>query len=145
MLADGIGDTIRVSLTGDPLEEIAAANDVLASLGMLPGEVDIISCPTCGRCKVDLASYVKKVRNALAPIEKARIENARQGSMGSSGALTVAIMGCVVNGPGEASHADIGVAFAGSDALLFKKGGDTKKIRENEVVAELIKAAKAAF
>ena len=124
LLADGIGETIRVSLTADPIKEIFAAKDILASVGMLPNRVNIISCPTCGRTKVDLFSLVARVEDALKDCHKN---------------ITVAVMGCAVNGPGEASHADIGVAAGDSEGLIFKRGKILRKVPEEEIVSELLK------
>ena len=106
LLCDGIGDTIRVSLTDEPIEEIRAALDILTALG-LGKSVEVISCPTCGRTKVDLIKLTHEVEKLVANIKKP---------------LKIAVMGCVVNGPGEAREADLGVAFGESDGVLFKKG-----------------------
>ncbi len=122
LLCDGIGDTIRVSLTDEPEKEIYAGHDILKSIGLEKG-VQIVSCPTCGRTKIDLISIAEKVENALRDVKKD---------------IKVAVMGCVVNGPGEASDADIGIAGADKSAVLFKKGEIVCKIREDEIVARLL-------
>jgi (E)-4-hydroxy-3-methylbut-2-enyl-diphosphate synthase len=113
LLLEGIGDTIRVSLTGDPVAEVRAARSLLASLGLLPGAVNVISCPTCGRCKVDLASVAAEVAEAAAAIELERK---------SGKTITAAVMGCAVNGPGEAKHADMGIACGDGNAVIFEHG-----------------------
>ncbi len=107
LLLDGIGDTMRVSLTADPIEEIRAAEDILMACGMSNDRVEVISCPTCGRCQVDLFSLAEQVEELVAPIRKK---------------LTVAVMGCTVNGVGEGKQADIGIAGGQNEFLLFKKG-----------------------
>ena len=124
LLADGIGDTIRVSLTADPVREIAAARDILRALGLLGKGIRFTSCPTCGRTKIDLIGLANRVETALAGCEKD---------------ISVAIMGCVVNGPGEARDADIGIAGGDGEALLFKKGVPLRKIPEAEIEAELLR------
>jgi (E)-4-hydroxy-3-methylbut-2-enyl-diphosphate synthase len=123
LLAEGIGDTIRVSLTGDPVLEVQAAFGILRCLGIRSRGIDIISCPTCGRCEVDLIPLVAEVQAQLAHIETP---------------LVVAIMGCVVNGPGEAKEADIGIAGGKGVGLLFKKGEVIAKVKEEEWVQRLV-------
>jgi (E)-4-hydroxy-3-methylbut-2-enyl-diphosphate synthase len=123
LLAEGIGDTIRVSLTGDPVLEVRAAYGILRSLGIRSRGIDIISCPTCGRCEVDLISLVEEVQGQLEHIETP---------------LTVAVMGCVVNGPGEAREADIGIAGGKGVGLLFKKGEVIEKVKEGAWVQRLV-------
>lgn len=122
LLCDGIGETIRVSLTDEPVKEIAAAKDILKCIGRRKG-VTIVSCPTCGRTRIDLIGTAKKVEAALADSEKD---------------ITVAVMGCVVNGPGEAREADIGIAGGDGCAVIFKKDGSQRKIKEEEIVSELL-------
>ena len=123
LLSEGIGDTIRVSLTYDPVEEVRVAYEILRALGLRQRGVEIISCPTCGRCQIDLFKLVEKVESALGTI---------------SVPLKVAIMGCVVNGPGEAREADIGIAGGNGQGTLFKKGKVIKKVTESELANSLI-------
>ncbi len=122
LLCDGIGETIRVSLTDEPVKEIAAAKDILKCIGKRGG-VRFVSCPTCGRTRIDLIGTAKKVEEALRDCEKD---------------ITVAVMGCVVNGPGEAREADIGIAGGDGCAVIFRKDGTQRKIREDEIVSELL-------
>lgn len=124
LLLDGIGDTIRVSLTADPVEEVYVAHKILKYAGLGTGGVNIVSCPTCGRTKIDIIKIVNEVEKSLENINKS---------------IKVAIMGCVVNGPGEAKDADIGIAGGDGCAVLFKKGEIIKKIPEKEIVNELLK------
>ena len=123
LLADGIGDTIRVSLTDDPVKEVEAAKLILRSLDLDDNFIQVVSCPTCGRTKIDLISIAQKVTDAVENIPAN---------------LKVAVMGCVVNGPGEAKDADIGIAGGDGCAVLFKKGEIIKKIPENEIVKTLL-------
>lgn len=123
LLAEGIGDTIRVSLTGDPVEEVKVGYEILKSLRLREHGVTLIACPTCGRLEVDLEKIVQQVERETAKIDKP---------------IRVSILGCVVNGPGEAKEADIGVACGRHSALLFKKGKIIKKLREEEVVKSLV-------
>lgn len=122
LLCDGIGDTIRVSLTADPVEEVRAARDILKAVGRGRGP-EIVSCPTCGRTKIDLISLAGRVEEALAGCRKD---------------IKVAVMGCVVNGPGEAREADIGIAGGNGEALLFKKGAPVGKYPEDRIVDVLL-------
>lgn len=121
LLIDGIGDTIRVSLTENPVEEIKVAKEILKVLGIRKG-VEIISCPTCGRTEIDLIGLAKKIEKEFGNIEKN---------------IKIAVMGCVVNGPGEAKEADYGVAGGKGVGLLFKKGKIIKKVKEEEIISEL--------
>ncbi len=130
LLQEGIGDTIRISLTADPLEEVRVGKMLLHVLGLKNGGVEIVSCPTCGRTKIDLVRYAQEVENALADSPKD---------------ITVAVMGCVVNGPGEARHADIGIAGGDGCAALFEKGEIIKTIPEDEIVPELLRAIQRDF
>lgn len=123
LLADGIGETIRVSLTADPLREVAAARDILKALDLCPDAPQIVSCPTCGRTRIDLISLANEVEARLASVQKP---------------IRVAVMGCAVNGPGEAREADIGVAGGDGCAILFKKGEILRKIPEGRIVDELM-------
>jgi len=126
LLALGIGDTLRVSLTGDPVEEVRVGCEILKALGLRPG-LDLISCPTCGRCKVDLVKIVEQIEEKI-PHSAFRIPHS----------FKIAIMGCVVNGPGEAKEADIGLAAGDGIGLIFKKGEIIKKVKEEEMVEALI-------
>jgi (E)-4-hydroxy-3-methylbut-2-enyl-diphosphate synthase len=132
LLLEGIGDTIRVSLTERPIEEVRAAKCILESLGLRKSGHQIISCPTCGRCEVDLVSIVKELEERLA-IGDWRL---------TAKPLKVAIMGCVVNGPGEAKEADIGVAFGKKEGLLFKKGRPVRKISFQQCAKVLLEEIK---
>ncbi len=123
LLAEGIGDTLRVSLTGDPVDEVIIGFEILKNLDLYPHGINIISCPTCARTEIDLISLVTKVEKKLAG-EKKR--------------LTVAIMGCAVNGPGEAKEADLGIACGKHSAVLFKKGKILCKIAEKDIVNVLV-------
>lgn len=123
LLCDGIGETIRVSLTDDPIREIEAAKDILKCIDKRKG-VQLVSCPTCGRTRIDLVKVANDVEAAIKNIEKD---------------IKVAVMGCVVNGPGEAREADIGIAGGDGCAVIFKKGEVLRKVKEEEIVAELLK------
>ena len=122
ILHQGIGDTIRVSLTGDPLEEIKSAKLILRTLGLRKGGIEVVSCPTCGRTKIDLISLANQVETMVADIPLD---------------LKVAVMGCVVNGPGEAKEADIGIAGGIGEGLLIKKGEVYKKVPEDQLLGAL--------
>lgn len=122
ILNQGIGDTIRVSLTGDPLEEIKSAKLILKTLGLRKGGIEVVSCPTCGRTKIDLIGLANQVENMVADIPLD---------------IKVAVMGCVVNGPGEAKEADIGIAGGIGEGLLIKKGEIIKKVKEEELLNTL--------
>lgn len=123
LLAEGIGDTIRVSLTSDPLDEVIAGKDILKALDLRRDGVDLISCPTCARTKVDLIEIVNKAEEKLYSMDKN---------------LKVAIMGCPVNGPGEAREADIGIACGHGEGLIFSKGEIIKKVPEDMLLSELL-------
>lgn len=122
ILHEGIGDTIRVSLTGDPLEEIKSAKLILKTLGLRKGGIEVVSCPTCGRTRIDLISLANQVETMVAefPLD-----------------IKVAVMGCVVNGPGEAKEADIGIAGGIGEGLLIKKGEIIRKVKEEELLDAL--------
>lgn len=124
LLAEGIGDTIRVSLTGDPLVEVKVANEILKSLGLREYGPTLIACPTCGRTSIDLAQIAADVEARLA---------------GVSRPIQVAVMGCVVNGPGEAREADVGIAGGRGEGLVFRKGEVLRRVPEDQLVAELFK------
>jgi (E)-4-hydroxy-3-methylbut-2-enyl-diphosphate synthase len=135
LLLAGIGDTLRVSLTGDPVREVRAGRDILASLGLLPGAIDVISCPTCGRCRIDLERVAAEVRAGLAEAESARMRAAEAGV--DVPPLCVAVMGCAVNGPGEASHADAGVACGEGKGVIFVKGEIEGTVRGEDIARVL--------
>ncbi len=124
LLLDGIGDTIRVSLTDDPIEEVYAAKDILKAAGLRKEGVNIISCPTCGRTRIDLIGLVNQVDEALKNCEKP---------------ITVAVMGCVVNGPGEAREADIGIAGGDGWGMIFEKGEQVEKLPYDELLPALLR------
>ncbi len=130
LLLDGIGDTMRVSLTGDPVREVVLAKQILSAVGLQKGGIDFISCPTCGRTKVDLPVIAEKIEKELKPVSE-RLE--AEGRF-----MRVAVMGCAVNGPGEARHADFGVACGNGEGLLFAKGEILKKVPEDQIVPELL-------
>jgi (E)-4-hydroxy-3-methylbut-2-enyl-diphosphate synthase len=123
LLVDGIGDTVRVSLTGDPIEEIKVAKEILKSVGIIKDGIKLVSCPTCGRCQNDLINVAEEVERRINGIDKN---------------IKVAIMGCAVNGPGEAKEADIGIAGGKGEFLLFKKGKIIRKVIASKVVDELL-------
>jgi (E)-4-hydroxy-3-methylbut-2-enyl-diphosphate synthase len=123
LLLDGIGDTIRVSLTGDPLQEVPAAKAILAASGARRIGIRVVSCPTCARCRVDLGAIAQKVKDALSSIDKP---------------LTVAVMGCAVNGPGEARHADVGVACGAGMGAIFVRGSVVESVDEAHAAEALI-------
>lgn len=127
LLAEGIGDTIRVSLTDDPVKEIEVGKEILRSLGLASRNVEIIACPTCGRLEVDLFTITNKLEEAVKDIKKP---------------IKVALLGCVVNGPGEASEADIGIAAGKGIAILYRKGKVIKRIKEEEIVDVLLEEVK---
>lgn len=122
LLALGIGDTMRVSLSADPVQEVYAARDILKAAGIRKEGAELVSCPTCGRTRIDLISLANQVEERLIQVEKP---------------ITVAVMGCVVNGPGEASAADCGIAGGEGEGLLFQKGKIIKKVPQDQLVEEL--------
>lgn len=127
MLLSGIGDTVRVSLTGDPVLEVKAAKEILKACGLYKKGIVFVSCPTCGRTQINLIDIAHKVENALENIDKP---------------IKVAVMGCVVNGPGEAREADIGIAGGKDSAVIFKRGEIIRKVSESEVVDALLEEIK---
>jgi len=131
LLAEGIGDTIRVSLTANPEEEVKIAKYILQSLGLRRFYLDVISCPTCGRCQVDLIKIVDNFNKRLTTYNL-KLKTAQSSKK-------IALMGCEVNGPGEAKDADIGIAFGKNSGILFRKGRITKKIKAKNAVKEIIK------
>jgi (E)-4-hydroxy-3-methylbut-2-enyl-diphosphate synthase len=124
LLHEGIGDTLRVSLTGDPVVEVRVGYEILRALKIRKWGVEIISCPTCGRCDIDITHLLKKIE---------------KGTQGISAPLTIAIMGCVVNGPGEAKEADLGIAGGKRTGVLFKKGQVVRKVKEKDFAPVLLK------
>ncbi len=128
LLSEGIGDTIRVSLTGDPAEEVVVGYEILRSLNIRERGVEVISCPTCGRCEVNLTHVVKEVEKRVQKLKTP---------------MRVAIMGCVVNGPGEAKEADIGIAGGKGFGVLFRKGEVIRKVKENDFISVLLKEIEA--
>lgn len=123
LLSEGIGNTMRVSLTADPVEEVYAAKDILKVLGMRRGGAELISCPTCGRTRIDMIPIALEMEERLKSVDKD---------------IRVAVMGCAVNGPGEAREADIGVAGGVGEGLIFKKGQIIRKVPENEIISALM-------
>ena len=124
LLAEGIGDTIRVSLTGDPVVEVKVANEILKSLGLRDYGATLIACPTCGRTTINLPEIAAQVEQKLSKVKKN---------------ITVAVMGCIVNGPGEARTADVGIAGSDGEGIIFRKGEIVRRVPESELVAELFK------
>ena len=129
LLAEGIGDTIRVSLTTDPIHEIKVGIEILKTLGLKKKGVEFVSCPTCGRTQINLIKIAEEVEN--------RLENYTKKGMCKKD-IKVAVMGCVVNGPGEAREADIGIAGGIGEGIIFKKGQVIKKVKEEELVDALM-------
>ncbi len=127
LLLMGIGDTLRVSLTGDPVEEVKVGREILQSLGIRKFGINFISCPTCGRCQIDLVKLATKLERELNHIESP---------------ITIAVMGCAVNGPGEAREADLGIAGGKNSALLFRKGEIIRKVHEAEIVDAVLEEIK---
>ena len=130
LVLDGIGDTMRVSLTGDPVREVVLAKKILKAVGARKGGIDFVSCPTCGRTRVDLPTIAAEIEQKLAPVSE-RLE--KEGK-----SLRVSVMGCAVNGPGEAKNSDIGVACGKGEGLIIKKGEILRKVPEEAICAELI-------
>jgi len=129
LLAEGIGDTIRVSITGDPVEEVTVAQRILSSLNLRRFETNVIACPSCGRCEIDVVGIAEQVKARLVELSKAEPRCLD---------LTVAVMGCVVNGPGESEHADIGVAGGGGVGVIYRKGKQIRRVAESDMVSALL-------
>ncbi|HOV99488.1 MAG TPA: flavodoxin-dependent (E)-4-hydroxy-3-methylbut-2-enyl-diphosphate synthase [Bacteroidota bacterium] len=123
LLAEGIGDTIRVSLTDDPIKEVEVGKEILRSLNLATRSVELISCPTCGRLEVDLFKIMKELEEKLSAVKKP---------------ITIAVLGCVVNGPGEASAADIGIAAGKGVGILYRKGQMIKRVKEEDIVKTIL-------
>ena len=123
LLLDGIGDTLRVSLSGDPVREVVAGYDILRACGLYTAGVEIIACPTCGRCGTDVEGIALALENRVKHIKAP---------------LKAAVMGCVVNGPGEAREADVGIAGTGEDVILFKKGQRVERVSQSEALDRLV-------
>lgn len=123
LLADGIGDTLRVSLTGDPVDEVRVGYEILKALGLRQRGVNFVSCPTCGRCQINLIKVAEEIERRLQTVDKQ---------------ITVAVMGCAVNGPGEAREADVGVAGGKGEGLIFRKGEIVRKVPESELADALL-------
>ncbi len=130
LLLEGIGDTMRVSLTGDPVREVILAKQILKGCGIRKSGIDFVSCPTCGRTEVDLPTIAERIEKALEPLSE---ELASKGRF-----VRVAVMGCAVNGPGEAKSADFGVACGKGEGLLIRKGEIIKKVGEDAIITELL-------
>jgi (E)-4-hydroxy-3-methylbut-2-enyl-diphosphate synthase len=128
LLAEGIGDTIRVSITGPPHDEVRVGHDILRALGLEKSGVNLVSCPTCGRCQIDLAKLVNEVKAKMPPVDRP---------------LTVAVMGCVVNGPGEAAEADVGIAGGKGFGFVFREGKKLRKVPEERLADELVAEIRA--
>ena len=127
LLAEGIGDTLRVSLTGPPEEEVRVGWQILKSLGLRSRGPDFVSCPTCGRVAIDVVGIAAEVERRLSDLRAP---------------LKVAVMGCAVNGPGEAREADVGVAGGKGEGLIFLKGKVVRKVKEKDIVAEVVRMAR---
>lgn len=138
LLLAGIGDTIRVSLTDNPIEEVKFAKKILETVGIRKKQIEIVSCPTCGRTKIDLISLVDKVEKALEQVAKER-------KLLKLKPIKVAVMGCVVNGPGESREADYGIAGGRGEGIIFAKGVIIKKVPEEDLVEELIRIIKSDY
>ncbi len=132
LLLCGIGDTMRVSLTANPVEEVYFAKEILRSLGLRESAIDLISCPTCGRTKIDLVELASEIERKLTPLEKKLVQQGKP-------SIKVAVMGCAVNGPGEAREADFGVAGGDGRGLIFSKGEIIRTVSEDRLAEELLK------
>ncbi len=129
LLAEGIGDTIRVSITGDPLDEVKVAQRILSSLELRRFETNVIACPSCGRCEIDVVGIAREVQERLTELAKTEPRCLE---------LTVAVMGCVVNGPGESEHADVGLAGGGGVGVIYRKGKQVRRVAEAQMVDALL-------
>lgn len=138
LLLSGVGDTIRVSLTDDPINEVKFAKEILETLDIRKKKIEIVSCPTCGRTKIDLISLATKVEDALEPIKSELHKN-------KCDPIKIAVMGCAVNGPGEAREADYGIAGGIDEGLIFAKGEIVKKVPESDLISELIRIIKRDY
>jgi (E)-4-hydroxy-3-methylbut-2-enyl-diphosphate synthase len=136
LLLAGIGDTLRVSLTGDPVREVLLASEILKAAGLRAGSISLISCPTCGRCRADVESFARLVAERASVLER-RVPRVSS--------MSVAVMGCAVNGPGEASRADIGLACGDGKAVIFQKGEIVRTVSEAIAARELIKGMEALW
>ncbi len=128
LLVQGLGDTIRVSLAGPPEQEVRAGREILKSLGLRRGGVTVIACPTCGRCEIDVQAIAEEIERETAHIRES---------------LVVAVMGCAVNGPGEAREADVGIAGGGAEAVLFRRGQMIERVDERRIVERLLEELRA--
>lgn len=133
LLAEGIGDTIRVSITGDPVDEVKVAQRILGSLELRRFSTNVIACPSCGRCEIDVVGITEQVQIRLTDLAQAQPR---------ASALTVAVMGCVVNGPGESEHADVGMAGGGGVGVIYRKGKQVRRVSEAQMVDALIDEVK---
>jgi len=136
LLAEGIGDTIRVSITGDPVEEVQVAQRILSSLELRRFQTNVIACPSCGRCEIDVVGIAHQVQGRLSALGRAEPRAL---------ALTVAVMGCVVNGPGESAHADVGLAGGGGVGVIYRKGQIVRRVAEAEMVDALMDEVRAVL
>ncbi len=136
LLAEGIGDTIRVSITGDPIDEVKVAQRILSSLNVRRFETNVVACPSCGRCEVDVVGIAKQVHERLTQLAAAEPRALE---------LTVAVMGCVVNGPGESEHADVGLAGGGGVGVIYRKGRQVRRVPEAQMVDALIEEVRSVL
>ena len=136
LLAEGIGDTIRASITGDPVEEVKVAQRILSALELRRFETNVIACPSCGRCEIDVVGIAQQVQQRLSELSRTEPRCL---------ALTVAVMGCVVNGPGESEHADIGLAGGGGVGVIYRKGQQLRRVAESEMVDALMDEVRRLF
>ncbi|MBI4353909.1 MAG: flavodoxin-dependent (E)-4-hydroxy-3-methylbut-2-enyl-diphosphate synthase [Candidatus Omnitrophica bacterium] len=133
LLAEGIGDTIRVSITGDPIDEVKVAQRILSSLELRRFSTNVIACPSCGRCEIDVVGIAKEVEERLTQLAQSDPRALE---------LTVAVMGCVVNGPGESEHADVGLAGGGGVGVIYRKGVQVRRVAESDMVSALLAEVK---